>query len=65
MVEQIYQAWLSSGKTLKELAKDAGLEMAEASVSRKLRGEQPMSTEECEAFAQALALPALSTAGAR
>jgi len=52
--EQIRDAWKSSGIELVELIQRSGLDTSASSLSRKLRGEQVMTTEECQALAAAL-----------
>lgn len=41
---------------MSELLAASGLDIDRSSLSRKLRGDQPMTTEECECLCRALAL---------
>lgn len=52
--EQIRDAWKSSGIELVELIQRSGLDTSPSSLSRKLRGEQVMTTDEAQALARAL-----------
>lgn len=52
--EQLRQAWERSGWSLAELAEKSGVACGENSLSRKLRGKQPLSTIECEQLATTL-----------
>ena len=52
--KQLHQAWVASGLTLDQLSAKAGLHMTKVSMSRKLRGLQKMTTQECEALSKVL-----------
>lgn len=52
--EQIRDAWEASGLSLDQLREKAGVACSADSLSRKLRGKQPMSTFEAAALAKAL-----------
>lgn len=54
LADQLRAAWEASELTLDQLLARAGLDMTRVSLSRKLRGEQILTTEECEALALAL-----------
>jgi transcriptional regulator with XRE-family HTH domain len=52
--EQLHTAWKESGLTLVQLLEKSGLDVTFVSLSRKLRGKQMLSADECEALARAL-----------
>jgi transcriptional regulator with XRE-family HTH domain len=52
--EQLRTAWEASGLSLEQLRDRAGVECSADSLSRKLRGKQPLTTREAELLALAL-----------
>ncbi len=54
--QQLRDAWKLSGLQLADLIVMAKLDCTPSSLSRKLAGEQVLTTQECEAIAQALAV---------
>lgn len=52
--QQVRDAWKLSKLELGELIVLAGLDMTPSSLSRKLSGQQVMSTDECEKLAAAM-----------
>jgi hypothetical protein len=52
--EQLRTAWESSDLSLEQLRDRAGVECSADSLSRKLRGKQPLTTREAELLARAL-----------
>lgn len=51
---QLRQARLDRGMQLEQLVRDAGLACSADSLSRKLNGKQPLTTDEAEHVARAL-----------
>lgn len=54
LASQLREAWIASGLTQGELRKQAHLDCAAYSLSRKLAGKQVLTTTEAEAIATAL-----------
>lgn len=54
LASQLHQAWLESGITHAQLCELAKLDCSPDSLSRKLRGKQPLTTTEAEGIAKAL-----------
>jgi hypothetical protein len=54
LARQLYDKWQKTNLTLDELGRLAGLDVSRGGLSRKLRGKQPMTTEEYEALNRAL-----------
>lgn len=54
MLEQLHEDWERSQLTLPQLIKRAGLKLSKSSVSRKLRGKQPLLATEHQALAAAI-----------
>lgn len=52
--KQLHDAWEAGELTLRELRDRSGLTITIVSLSRKLRGLQPLSTDECAALARVL-----------
>jgi transcriptional regulator with XRE-family HTH domain len=56
LVEQIRSEQLRLGWSTQQLLDRSGLALERSTLSRKLRGETPMTDAECEALAAAMAL---------
>lgn len=54
LTEQLYEAFVASGLSVAELLTQSGLDIERSSLSRKLRGELRMNTDEAEALAREL-----------
>lgn len=54
ITEQLYEAFEASGLSVAQLLTQSGLPLERSSLSRKLRGELRMNTDEAEALARVL-----------
>lgn len=54
LVEQLHAAYLRSGWSMAELLRRSDLKLDRSTLRRKLIGETPMSTVECQVLAQTL-----------
>lgn len=54
LVEQIRRAQVERGWSVQQLLDKSGLSIDRSSLQRKLAGDVPLTTEECEALAKAL-----------
>lgn len=54
LAEQLSAAFKAKGWTLEKLSVESGLDCSRWSLMRKLRGDQRLFTDECQALAQAL-----------
>ena len=48
---QLLKAWEGSGMTLEEVIRRTGLKLTKSSLSRKLRGQQVLNTDEVQLLA--------------
>ncbi len=65
LVEQLRDAFLESGLTLRQLVDQSGVDIDPTGMGRKLNGKQTLRTHEYEAIARTLSVKTARTPDAR